>query len=187
MTLRAIGLLLILALATPAAALETRRSVQGFAGQMTDNEWGDLLGNFDSIRGRDAYQLGGGVGIETPLGRFGHLGVELNVLKHFGENTHFEVTLPFVVRTPRTRWAYVPSIAYGLGISHGTDQSETEIARTGSSARTLAHWFLEAEFGSDESAWRPFLRIHHRSDAWGAFDADTGSNAVLLGVRVPLD
>lgn len=171
------------ALAGPAAAFDGRGYVALTGGQMSDNEWGDLFDDWGSVRARNATQLGAGASREWAVGRIGFVGVEAQVLKHFGEQDHFELTVPLFIRTPRVRYRAIPSIAYGLGLSMATARSETEIARTGSSARTLAHWFIELEFGTDASTWRPYLRLHHRSDASGTFNADTGSNAVLLGVR----
>jgi hypothetical protein len=72
-------------------------------------------------------------------------------------------------------------------LSLASEPSQTEIARTGESTELLAHWFFELEFGRDETRYRPYLRLHHRSHAWETFDARTGSNAVLVGVRVALE
>lgn len=177
-----------LSVATPAAAnvplLGDRAAHwQVFGGQMTDNEWGDLFDDWASVRHRDATMIGGGAGLEWPVGRIGFVGVEAQAIKWFGEQTHWELTAPLYIRTPRPRQVWLPALAYGVGLSYATAPSKTEIARTGSSTGVLAHWFFEIEFGNDESRVRPYLRLHHRSDAWSTFNADTGSNAVLIGLR----
>jgi len=174
--------LLLACLATPAAPqAETGYSV--FAGQMSDNEWGEFFDDWGSIRFRDATTFGVGVNREWPVWRLGYLGTELQVLGWVGEQRHLEFTLPLTIRTPRTESPYIPSLAYGVGLSYATSPPESEIARTGESTELLAHWFFEIEFGGPGSDWRPYLRLHHRSHAWEAFDARTGSNALLVGVR----
>ncbi|PWR01434.1 hypothetical protein DKT77_17160 [Meridianimarinicoccus roseus] len=183
----AAALALCAAVLAPPADAEARNYASAFAGQMTDNEWGELFDNWGAVRWRDATQVGVGASREWRLGRFGFFGAEAQVLKHFGEQTHVELTAPLFLRTPRPSSVFLPSFAYGLGLSYGTEPSKTEIARTGESTELLAHWFFELEFGNDESLVKPYLRLHHRSHAWETFDARTGSNAVLIGMRLPLD
>jgi hypothetical protein len=184
---RALCAALGLVAATPAFASEPRDYLNLFVGQMTDNEWGDLFQDWGSVSWRDATQIGAGYAREWQIGRFGFVGAEAQVLGHFGEQNHLELTVPFYLRTPRPRSPFVPSAAYGLGLSLASEPSQTEIARTGESTELLAHWFFELEFGRDETRYRPYLRLHHRSHAWETFDARTGSNAVLVGVRVALE
>ncbi|MEM1362619.1 MAG: hypothetical protein AAGF94_13025 [Pseudomonadota bacterium] len=150
---------------------------------MTDNEWGDLFDDWGSVSTRNAAAVGGGVMLEYRLWRLGHIGLETQVLKWFGEQDHLEFTLPLYLRSPRLTPVWLPSLTYGLGLSYATEPSQSEIERTGSSNELLAHWFFELEFGNAETRFRPYLRLHHRSDAWGTFDADTGSNAILFGIR----
>lgn len=183
---RALCAALAIGVAAPAAASGARDHLSFFAGQMTDNEWGELFDNWGAVRWRNATQIGAGYAREWPLGRFGFIGAEAQGMKHFGEQTHWELTTPIFLRTPRPDSPFLPSAAYGLGLSLASEPSETEIARTGESTELLAHWFFELEFGNDTSRLRPYVRLHHRSHAWEVFDARTGSNAVLVGVRLPL-
>lgn len=177
------GLLFFLA-AGPALA-ERQTSLQFSIGQMTDNEWGDLFDDWGSVSFRDATVLGVGGQLEWPVWRIGYIGIEGQALLWFGEQDHLELTLPIFIRTPRPRQVWLPALSYGLGLSYATEPSESEIARTGSSTELLAHWFIEMEFGNAETRFRPYLRLHHRSDAGGFFDADTGSNVLMLGLRRP--
>lgn len=158
-------------------------SWQVTGGRMTDNEWGDLFTDWGSVSFFDAFAIGGGVQLEWPLWRIGSFGIEGQVIGWVGDQNHLEFTLPLFVRTPRPERVALPALAYGLGLSLATEPSEVEIERTGSSTELLAHWFIELEFGNAETRFRPYLRLHHRSDASGFFDADTGSNAILLGLR----
>ncbi len=177
------ALVLLCALPLPAQA---RDSLTFFAGQMTDNEWGELFDDWGAVRWRNATQAGAGYAREWPLGRFGFIGAEVQGMKHFGEQTHWELTTPIFLRTPRPDSPFIPSAAYGLGLSLASEPSKTEIDRTGESTELLAHWFFELEFGNDASRARPYIRVHHRSHAWETFDARTGSNAVLFGLRIPV-
>jgi len=165
---------------------QPRDALTVFVGQMTDNEWGELFEDWGAVRWRDATQLGAGYAREWPLGRFGFIGVEAQALRHVGEQDHWEFTAPVFLRTPRPASPFIPSAAYGLGLSLASAPAQTEIARTGESTELLAHWFFELEFGSADTRLRPYLRLHHRSHAWETFNARTGSNAVLVGVRLPL-
>ena len=176
---------LAVVLAPPGRADLGQTNFQVFGGRMTDNEWGELFDNWGAVRMRDAYQVGAGVQREWPVGRLGFAGVEGQLTAHFGEQTHLELTTPVFIRTPRPGSPFLPSLAYGLGLSLASEPPEVEIDRTGESTELLAHWFFELEFGSNDTAWRPYLRLHHRSHAWETFGARTGSNALFLGVRFP--
>ncbi|MCR9085160.1 MAG: acyloxyacyl hydrolase [Rhodobacteraceae bacterium] len=170
--------------AGPALA-ERQASLQFSIGQMTDNEWGDLFTDWGSVRFRDATSFGFGGQLEWPVWRIGYIGIEGQALLWVGEQNHVEFTLPVFIRTPRPEQVWLPALSYGLGLSYATEPSESEIARTGSSTELIAHWFVELEFGNAETRFRPYLRLHHRSDAGGFFDADTGSNVLMVGLRRP--
>ena len=165
---------------------EARNYASGFVGAMSDNEWGDLAVDWGSVTWRNATPVGGVISREWPVGRFGYVGTELSAVKYFGEQTHIEFAVPLFVRTPRPENIFLPSLAYGLGVSYATEPPKTEIARTGESTELLAHWFFDVEFGNDASQLRPFVRLHHRSHAWETFGARTGSNALVIGLRMPL-
>ncbi|QDY69784.1 hypothetical protein [Qingshengfaniella alkalisoli] len=172
-----------LVLSDPVKAQEATGYWSLSVGRMTDNEWGEVAEQPGSISWRDAQLSGVALSREWGLGRWGFVGVEGQLLKHFGEQDHIEVSVPVFYRTPRTDQVFIPSLAYGLGLSYATEPPVSEIERTGESTELLAHWFLEMEFGARASDWRPYIRLHHRSHAWETFDARTGSNAVLFGVR----
>lgn len=183
------GAALALALVPAASAAgaftlpEPTRQVAALAGRMTDNEWGELFTDPPGTDWRDAGFAGAAVSWEWPLGRYGHLGVEAQLIGWAGEQSHLELTAPVFYRTPRPEPVWLPSLAYGLGLSLASAPPESEIARTGESTELLAHWFFEMEFGNAGTRLRPFLRVHHRSHAWETFDARTGSNALALGLR----
>lgn len=170
-------------LAAPAHSDVPRDSASLFVGQMTDNTWQDILFEADTVRTRDAQAVGVSVSREWAWPRFGFFGVEASLLRHFGEQRHWEIAVPVYLRSLRPDPVWLPSLAYGLGVSHAGDVPESEVARRDDSQRTLATWFIELEFGGAQAETRPYLRLHHRSDAFGLFPTDTGSNVLVLGVR----
>lgn len=157
--------------------------MSALVGKMTDNEWGEIFEHPTDIDWLDAQFLGANLSWEWGLGRWGYVGAEAQMGRWFGGQENWELTVPVFYRTPRPESPVLPSLAYGLGLSLASAPSQVEIDRTGESTEVLAHWFFEAEFGNAESAWKPFVRLHHRSHAWDAFDARTGSNALLFGIR----
>lgn len=160
-----------------------RTSASVYVGQMTDNTWQDILFETDTVTTRDARVAGLSVSREWPWPRFGSVGVEAALMRHSGEQNHWELSVPLYLRSLRPDPFWLPSLAYGLGLSYATDVPESEIARRDASQRTLATWFIELEFGGRAARTRPYLRLHHRSDAFGLFPTDTGSNVLMLGLR----
>jgi hypothetical protein len=48
----------------------------------------------------------------------------------------------------------------------------------------MFYWMVgEIEFHLPAEATTLVLRLYHRSDGYGVFSADSGSNALLLGLR----
>jgi hypothetical protein len=150
---------------------------------MMDNTWQDILFEANTLRTRDAQLAGVSVSREWAWPRFGYIGIEASVMRHFGEQDHWELSVPLYLRSLRPERVWLPSLAYGLGVSYAGDVPESEVARRDESQRTLATWFIELEFGGAQAITRPYLRLHHRSDAFGLFPVDTGSNVLALGLR----
>lgn len=168
-----------------AAEPDTGPSAILFFGQMTDNVWEDSLQPWktDFI---DSWLLGIGVGHDWPTRwRKVTLGVEAQIVGHFGRQDHFEVNLPLLIRYhPDTPFpAALESLAFGIGLSTASKRPQTEIDRDGETSRTLIYWMGEAEFGLPLDNTTFVFRLHHRSDAYGVFDTDSGSNALAFGVK----
>lgn len=174
--------LAVLALWAAPAAGEPRDSLSVSLGRMTDNTWQDVLMETGSVTARDAWAVGVAAAREWPLGRAGFVGVEAQAHLHFGEQGYLELAAPVYLRSVRPESVWLPALAYGLGLSWTSAEPRVEIDRRGESQRLLAYWFIELEFAARRPV-RPFLRLHHRSDAFGLFEADTGSNLVELGLR----
>ncbi|WP_366193601.1 hypothetical protein [Meridianimarinicoccus marinus] len=169
--------------ATTAQADPGRDFVALSLGRMTDNAWETPLSAPGNIDWRDSYGVALAAGREWPLFNWGYIGVEANLLAHWGEQDNWELAAPVYLRSLQPESWLLPGLAYGLGLSYASDVPSVEVDRKGESQQWLAYWFIELEFGRPSDTVRPFLRLHHRSDAFGTFEADTGSNMVFLGLR----
>ncbi len=160
-------------------------SVVTFGGQITDNHWEEILTPWD-IDLLDSYFLGVGLGYEWPssLPRTS-IGLEAQLVAHFGRQDHLEFNLPFVIRyyPERPLVPALESLAFGIGLSTTTKEPQTELDRDLETSRTLMYWMLEIAFGLPQENTSFIVRLHHRSDAYGIFPTDSGSNALALGLR----
>jgi hypothetical protein len=154
-----------------------------YAGLMSTNKADELVSSFNYA---DNDLIGYALAYDRPLlNTPWSLGVELQLTYHFGQQTYSEIGVPITVRyRPEDPWfSWVEGFAFGLGMSHTTELPQIEVDMNGGSRQDLIYWMLEAEFrtGSPSTSW--FMRIHHRSDAFGALQPEAGSNAVVLGLR----
>lgn len=118
--------------------------------------------------------------------RYMRLEGELQVLKHFGDQDHWEFT-----GSVNLRWVVFPwnkyletSMAIGEGLSWATEIPALEKADpTNYDYSQLSNYILlEVTFAIPESPWSLVTRIHHRSGVWGVF-GHSGSNVLEMGVR----
>lgn len=136
--------------------------------EYADSEFVGLIGGID-------YPLG------NPRWRFG---AEVQVNRHFGENDHVEIAIPATLRyAPENPWWAFDSFSGGFGLSWNSSSSQTEIERRGETQSWLFYYYLETAFNVNQRGDDLFFRLHHRSDGYGVFDADTSSNAWALGFR----
>jgi len=158
-------------------------SLQG--GQMTTNGIDDVF-NPTKTDFTNAYFGGLILGYEVPLDdpRWA-LGAEVQLNHHFGQDTFQELVLPVTIRySPARPWpAVIDSFAFGLGISHASETPLLEVVKRGESQRTLVYFSLETAFSVGDGNDDIFVRLHHRSDAYGLFATDSGSNAFAIGWR----
>lgn len=182
MAARWLWALALLPLFGPAEAAE--RSVMVFGGWQTSNVWEEVV-LLDDVRFLDAGLLGVAAAIEWPAGSSGmSLGVEAQIVKHFGAQTHWEVNLPAIARY-RFRDSPLPldSIAFALGLSQASRIPEIEIEREGQSRRVLFYWAAEVAFQTPDPDLIAALRLHHRSSGFGYFGDSGSSNAIVVGFR----
>lgn len=77
------------------------------------------------------------------------------------------------------------SFAMGIGLSYALSPPEIEILVLPKTNPLLMHLIFEYEADLNQTAsWQGFLRIHHRSGAYGLFNGVTGgSDYLCLGIR----
>ncbi len=136
---------------------------------------------------QDSYTFGVSVSKQfAQWTRFMRWEVELQVLKHFGEQDNWEFTgsvnLRWVV-FPWNKWVETTA-AVGEGLSWATEIPALEKADPTNSdnSQLLNYILLEITFAVPESSWSLVTRIHHRSGVWGLF-GHTGSNVLEAGIR----
>jgi hypothetical protein len=139
------------------------------------------LGTFDMEFGR------------VVLGGFA-LEVEGQLLKHFGVEDHLETTLSWVLRSGEIplgrRASFNLAVANGLSYAFADPKWERgwSFQRGVDTSRLLYHIGLEAELSAPAlRGFSAFARLHHRSDAFGAFGPPWSSTQrVGIGVRYRL-
>jgi len=156
-----------------------------FGGLMTDNEWEDTLVPW-TLDFRDSTLLG--LAASHRIGRFDHrLGFEIEgqVVRHFGDQDHWEFNLPIVGRWEVFPWDAVldTSLAFGIGPSYASEKPKAEVAKEGDSQRWLVYWMVELELGPPDKDWSGIFRLHHRSGAFGLIADEGGSNALVIGIK----
>lgn len=114
-----------------------------------------------------------------------NVGAEVQLNQHFGDHEYLEFVLPATLRySPQKPWLPAfDSFAFGVGLSYTSDTPKLEIATRGDSQRALVYLSLEAAFSVGAGEDDLFFRLHHRSDGYGLFNTDTGSNAFAVGFR----
>jgi len=136
---------------------------------------------------RDSYTFGVSVSKQfAQLTRYMRWEVELQALKHFGEQTNWEFT-----GSVNLRWVVFPwneyvetTAAIGEGLSWATQIPALEKADPTNSdnSQLLNYILVEVTFAVPASPWSLVTRIHHRSGVWGLF-GHSGSNVLEAGIR----
>lgn len=115
---------------------------------------------------------------------------EGQLVRHFGDQDHWEFNAAWLARWMNFPWDHHldTRAALGLGLSWASEIPGIEPRAKldeGESARLLGYVAIEIELappGND--SWSGFVRLHHRSDAFGLFhDQRGGSNFITLGLR----
>lgn len=153
--------------------------------------WEDILIDAPGTKFVDSYLATLSVSRQYAERKEGALTLEAEgqVVKHFGDQTHWEFNaVPIVLRWHRFPWSkrVATSAAFGLGLSYATELPPVEVELEGESYQTLVYWLLEMTAGPVDSRWAVSLRIHHRSVAYGLMGDEGGMNAVGLGLRYRL-
>jgi hypothetical protein len=156
-----------------------------FGGLVTNNNWEDALAPWD-LEYRESFLTG--LAISHRISRFDHridFEIEGQVVRHFGDQDHWEFNLPIVGRWKTFPWDEVvdTSLAFGIGPSYANEKPPAEVAIEGDSHRLLVYWMAEIEAGPPDRDWRAVIRIHHRSGAFGLVADEGGSNAIVIGFK----
>jgi hypothetical protein len=118
--------------------------------------------------------------------RFMRWEAEFQVVKHLGEQDHWEL-----VGSVNLRWVVFPwnrfvetTAAFGEGLSWASEIPALEKADPTNSenAQLLNYILLEITAAIPESRWSLVTRIHHRSGVFGLF-GHSGSNILEAGIR----
>ncbi|MDF2810762.1 MAG: hypothetical protein K0S56_1793 [Microvirga sp.] len=116
--------------------------------------------------------------------------LEGQVVRHFGDQTHWEGTLALMFRTGQIPLfgGLSVNIAFGEGLSYASERPRLEGSFRVEPSRFLNYLALEAEFSHASLPGVYFVpRIHHRSGIFGVIaPRESGSNFIGAGIRVDL-
>ena len=113
---------------------------------------------------------------------------ESNLALHAGKQSHPELNAALGLRYsafPWDRWLHT-SILYGLGFSYAFSEPNIEIKSDQDPSQLLVFMPVELAFAPPSRfpfPWEGFLRIHHRSGAYGVISDARGSNFITVGIR----
>ena len=154
------------------------------------------------LRSEDAYFVGAGLSrvivpsfsIPLPGTDFAFHGnrieIEGQVLRHFGDQSHWEGTIALMFRTGQIPLfgGLSVNLAFGEGLSYASERPGLEGSFRVEPSRFLNYLAFEAEFSHVSLPGVYFVpRIHHRSGIFGLIaERESGSNFIGAGIRVDL-
>jgi hypothetical protein len=158
-----------------------------YGGRMTDNEIDDFAVEFLDLDFEDSYLLT--LALARRIATYDELAsfeVEGQIVKHFDQQDHWEFNGLLTARWEAFFWdRYLDtSFAVGVGPSYATNVPEIEVLRSGESERLQAYMMVEFEFAlPSHPNIAAIIRVHHRSNAFGAVADDGTSNALAFGFK----
>lgn len=121
------------------------------------------------------------------LGRHIHLEHEYNIGKHSGKQDHIEINGLLAIRWKKFPWhKYLnTSVSFGNGPSWAFSRPAIERRDNNPDpSRFLLYMIFEIELGLPMIPYLSFfMRIHHRSGAFGLIKEKQGSNIIGGGIR----
>ncbi len=116
------------------------------------------------------------------------LELEVNTAYHTRKQHHWEINSSLNLRWHSFPWdEYVnTSFAYGLGPSYAFKKPFVEEREDTHPSHLLVFMPVELTFTAPDkydATWESFVRIHHRSGAWGVVSNSKGSNFISAGIR----
>lgn len=164
-----------------------------FSGRLNEDSLGDTLAGEASYPGSVLAGMAVSRKFDSVKAWFGPLRdkldfeLEVQAVKHFGVQEHWEANGLIVLRWLPFPWDDVldTSFALGEGISHAFDVPELEAIGREDTPKTLNYLLFELAFSPPESPEMAFVvRLHHRSGVFGLVDGKRdASNAIAMGVR----
>lgn len=130
-----------------------------------------------------------GIGATQALLKRRTFNIELDaqLLKHFGDQSHGELTTAVSFRWKDFFWDrwIDTSLAIGQGLSFATATPAIETERNGKSSQLLNYLMFEFAFALPRQPdWELALRMGHRSGVYGLFNGvSAGSNLYSAGLR----
>jgi hypothetical protein len=160
-------------------------ALTGFGGVLTTNESSEIWFEGNATLEDVAVT---GLAVSKQLfatGRYLDWEFEQQVVKHFGDQDHWEFNSLLVVRWETFPWDEFidTSIAFGEGISVATEKPEMEVARYGSdhSSAVLNFVLLEVSFALPDLPGPELVaRFQHRSGAFATIN-DTRDASTFFG------
>jgi hypothetical protein len=154
------------------------------------------------LRSEDAYFVGAGLSrvivpsfsiplLGTDFAFHGNrIELEGQVLRHFGEQSHWEGTIALMFRTGQIPLfsGLSVNLAFGEGLSYASERPALEGSFRVEPTRFLNYLAFEAEFSHTSLPGVYFVpRVHHRSGIFGLIaPKESGSNFIGAGIRVDL-
>ncbi len=162
-------------------------SVFVYWGKWSDNEFGNII--LARAQTRDSHvSVAGGSRTVAEYNRYLLFETEFNAAKHFESQNHWAFNGAL-----SARWMIFPwdglvnsTLSFGVGPSYALESSDIEGETKEDTSRFLIYMVTELTFGPPGrrgSRWESFLRIHHRSGAFGLIRESVGSNFITFGVR----
>ena len=155
-----------------------------------------------SLEAEDAYFVGAGLSwvivpsFSIPLlgtdfaFRGNRIELEGQVLRHFGDQSHWEGTIALMFRTGQIPLfgSLSVNLAFGEGLSYASERPRLEGSDRVEPSRFLNYLAFEAEFSHASLPGVYFVpKIHHRSGIFGLIaPRESGSNFIGAGIRVDL-
>jgi hypothetical protein len=116
--------------------------------------------------------------------------LEGQILRHFGDQSHWEGTVALMFRTGQIPLfgGVSVNLAFGEGLSYASERPNLEGSLRVEPSRFLNYLALEAEFSHASLPGVYFVpKIHHRSGIFGLIaPRESGSNFIGAGIRVDL-
>jgi hypothetical protein len=188
--LAALALLMLLASPSLQAGEDGRFHLAVYGGKAAKERMLDIITRFDTGF-IDSWLVAVAPGYVHFEGDGWRSEVEGQLVRHWGEQDHWELNAAYILRWMRFPWDHHVDTraAIGAGLSWASEVPfiEPRAKELGEedSKQFLGYVMLELEFAPPgDSPWSGFVRLHHRSDAFGTFhNKRGGSNFITLGTR----